>query len=324
MEYTHLTMSERFHIMFLRQCGRSPSAIARILGRHRSTISREIHKQQESYEAEKAHARARQIKCQRRRHKLDEGPLREHVIRHLLLRHSPDQIAGRLKSGRDGLELYVSHQSIYTFIYEQRKLGVDYSPYLRFGKRKHPRKVGGKPRHERIRDARSIDERPANADSKREFGHFELDSVCGPGYRGKRIGTAVESKTKYLIAFLVNNRKARTYNQACALAFQAYDRLPVKSFTVDNGMEFSKHKEMEEWLGTRVYFAHPHCAWERGLNENTNGLLRQFVPKQTDLSALAPEQLQAYVEEINNRPRKCLGYRTPAEAFALELVALRS
>lgn len=324
MEYLHITLSERYRIMICLQEGYKVSQIACQLGRHETSIRREIGRNEQPYDAQAAQERADQLKRAPKKRKLDPGPLQEEVDRRLRSFHSPEQIAGRLKIDYANRAFHVSHETIYQYIQRAAAEGTDYTPFLRMGIRKRRYGYRGKCKYKRIRNGRSIDERPASVEDREEFGHFESDSVRGSLRSSQSIATHLERKTRFLIAALLSDRSADTYNRQTCLAFAKNMPLDVKTLTVDNGMEFSKHCQMEEALNAQVFFAHPYHSWERGANENVNGLLRQFFPKRTDLSDATPRQLQEAVDLLNNRPRKCLGYRTPAEALQDEIRALRS
>lgn len=324
MEYGQLIISERHIIMIRLKDGRGIRGIALELGRSQSSLRREVARNAWPYDAEAAQKRADGLKRARRRRKLDPGPLRDEVDFRLRRFDSPEQIAGRLRIDFAGCAFRLSHETIYKFIEQAAEEGVDYTPFLRFGIRKCRYGYRGKSKYQRIRDGRSIEERPPAVETRLEFGHFESDTVKGKFTSPIGIATHLELKTRFLVAALLPDRSAATYNQKTRRAFARHLRMRVKTLTVDNGMEFSQHRQMEKALGARVYFAHPYRAWERGANENANGLLRQFFPKKTDLSRTTPRQLQDAVDNLNTRPRKCLGYRTPAEALQEEICALGS
>lgn len=292
--------------------------IARILHRPWSTVYRELKRNAAVYNAEKAQKRADKLKHARRWRKLDDPALFAFVDEGLRNYFSPEQISGRLQLTTP---FRISHETIYTFIWESLAAGVDYRPFLRLPKKK--RRYGYKRNNKRIRNQRWIDERPAAVEERVEFGHFECDTVRGKMSSGKGIATFTERKSRLLITALLPDRSADAFIKAAVQAFRRYKGLKIRSLTVDNGMEFAKHRELEKCLKTTVYFAHPYHSWERGTNENTNGLLRQFVPKGTDLTPLTPAQLRRYENYINIRPRKCLGYRSNQEVFNEELCALR-
>jgi IS30 family transposase len=217
----------------------------------------------------------------------------------------------------DGAEakLKVCHETIYQFIMEAAREGTDYAPYLRQSHRRHTYGWRGKKRFKRIRDYKRISERPSVVDERSRVGDWESDTVLCPQWEQPGIATHVERKTRYLVAAILESRKAQAYNKSTIEAFKKQPHLPVLTMTVDNGMEFSQFKEMEKALHANVYFANPYHSWERGQNENTNGLLRQFFPKRRDLVGVHPDEIDKVVALINDRPRKCLGYLTPSEAL---------
>jgi IS30 family transposase len=251
----------------------------------------------------------------RREKKLSHLPLREYVDQKLRSYWSPQQISGRLKLEGAEQRMQISHETIYQFIIGAAKEGIHYEGFLRQCHRRHTYGWRGKKRFKRIRDFKRITERPAVVAERSRVGDWESDTVRGPCCNQPGIATHVERKTRYLIAVKLESRKAEAYNQATIAAFQKQPNLPIFTMTVDNGMEFSQFKDMEKALHMNVYFAMPYHSWERGQNENTNGLLRQFFPKGLDLGGVHPAEIDEVVDQINNRPRKCLGYRTPREAM---------
>ena len=318
MEYGHLTLEERTVIMICMREGRGIAGAARWLGRAASTIRRELARNPHPYEAVAAQVRAADVSRWRRRRKLDDAGLRAEVDRRLRQDHSPRQIAHRLRL-ESGWQ--ISHGTVYGFIREQLRAGVKYGPHLRRGDPRGRRPPRGQSPHQRIREGRSIEERPVAARERREVGHIESDTLKGLFHSPCGLATHVDRKTRYLILARLPDRKAATYVLATQRAFARHG-LSAKTFTVDNGMEFSQHRQMEAALGGQVFFAHRYSPWERGLNENTNGLLRQYFPKGCNLARVTEEDLQRVECLLNNRPRECLGYRTPAEALQQELRAL--
>ena len=208
----------------------------------------------------------------------------------------------------------LSHTTIYRWIWADPQRGRQFRPFLRVAG-KPRRKPYGKPsRQGQILGKRSIDKRPAEANERQRLGDWEGDTVVGKGRRGFLL-TCVDRASRYLIARKVD---------ACAAApvadqlQRSLGRLPVDkrhSLILDNGRRFARPKALEKKLALPLYFAHPYHSWERGTNENTNGLLRQYLPKGTDLGAVTAGQLAGYTRQLNHRPRKCLGYRTPFEVF---------
>ena len=315
MEYGHLTLEERTVIMIYAREGQAPGEAARRLGRAVSTIRRELARNPTPYEAMAAHVRAAEVTRWRRRRKLDDEALRAEVDRRLRQDHSPREIAVRLKAES---AWSVSHGTLYRFIHEQLRRGVKYGPHLRRGDPRDRRPPRGKSQYRRIRDGRSLEERPAAANDRAEFGHFESDTMKGRFRSPCGLATHVDRKTRYLVLARLPDRTAATYIRETKRAFARHQLAP-KTFTVDNGMEFSMHRQMEQALGAQVYFAHRYSPWERGLNENTHGLLRQYFPKGSDFSKLTGKDIRRVEDLYNHRPRKCLGYRTPAEALQAEL-----
>lgn len=325
MGYGQLNMEEREVIMIRLDQGGSMRAIAKEVGRAPSTISREIRRNNpaQKYRAHRAQARA--LRCRhltRKPKKMDYAPLREYVDSKLREYWSPEQIAGRLKREAVEPRMRVSHETIYGFILEAAVQGVDYEKYLRQGHRRHTYGYRGKAKYHRIRGVKSIEERPAVVDRKRRVGDWEMDTLRGAAGSAAGLATHVERKTKYLVMAKVSSRKAAAYNRATARAFAQKPGLPLRTMTADRGMEFAEFEELERRLGARVYFAHSYHAWERGLNENTNGLLRQFFPKGCDFSKVSARQVCRVEQLVNDRPRKTLKYQTPVEALKAKSVAL--
>ena len=327
MNRKHLSMEEREVIMIQLHLGYSLRHIAAQLGRTPSTVSRELRRNGAAggYRAHRAHGQAMARRSRPRRERLmSNGRLRRYVDGKLRAYWSPEQISQRLKiDSPDDPSMRICYETIYRFILTEAGNGVDYGPYLRQGHRRNSYGWRGKSRFRRIRGRRRIEERPAEVEGRERLGDWESDSVRGCAKSPVGIATHVERSTRYLVAARLADRKADTYNQATIKAFGEQPLLPIHTMTVDNGMEFSKFSWLEKRLGTTLYFATPYHAWERGSNENTNGLLRQFFPKGTDFSGVHPRELQQAVRLLNNRPRKCLGYRTPAETMREQLVALR-
>ena len=182
----------------------------------------------------------------------------------------------------------------------------------RKGKSLKPKETRGK-----FNIGKSIKNRPKDIRKRESIGHWELDTVVSSRGKSKAcLSTFVERKSRYLIAQVMDNRKSTTFNLHCFKAFEHISNKLIKTFTVDRGKEFANYNEIENRLNIDVYFADPYSSWQRGTNENTNGLLREFYPKRFDFSTITQNELDVVVNIINNRPRKCLGYKTPAEVFA--------
>lgn len=320
MSYRHLTMNERNVIYTMQVQGRSLAEIARCLGRHRSTVSRECRQNVHSegrYFSGEAQARANsRRRAHLRRPKTGDRRLMTYVTERLMDDWSPEQIAGRL-SKRAPADLEgrsISHTTIYRWIWSDPERFRQFRPFLRIA-RKPRRKPYGKPsRQGQIAGKRSIEERPKEANARQRLGDWEGDTVVGKGRKGFLL-TCVDRASRFLISRKVDLCAAEPVAQKLR---QSLRRLPADkrhSLTLDNGREFARPTELARRLRLDVFFAHPYHSWERGTNENTNGLLRQYLPKGTDLAEVTPEQLHACVWQLNHRPRKCLDYQTPFEVF---------
>ena len=329
MPYTHLSPFERGNIELLLGSGWSLRQIARELGRSPSTLSRELARNRRPRGGYRAVA-AQQAYRQRRSRSVKPRKLwvnrrlRRHVEAKLREKWSPDQIAQRLhrQFPRDRT-MRISHETIYTFVYANKRAGGTLYEHLwqAHCTRRRRRHVRG--RRGLLPGRVCIEKRPQVVHSRRRTGDWEADLVVGR-QSGPAILTLVERKHGYLLARKVHDRRAYTVARAIQDAFRAVPKAFVKTITFDNGKEFAHFKILETQLDARTYFAHPYAAWERGTNENTNGLLRQYVPKKTDLHRLEPADLNAFAEALNNRPRNRLHYRTPAETFQKAIVALQT
>jgi len=320
MSYHHLTMEERNVIYRMRWQGYSDAEIARCLGRHRSTIGRECQRNanvEGRYDPGNAqtHAHGRR-RAHLRRPKTGHPRLMAYIAERLTDRWSPEQIAGRLSAHApadlEGLSL--SHTTIYRWIWSDPQRARQWRPFLRIA-RKPRRKPYGKPsRQGQILGKRSIEERPPEANERQRLGDWEGDTMVGTGRQGFLL-TCVDRASRYLIARKLHTCAAEPVARQLQ---QTIRRLPAEkrqSLTLDNGREFARPIELERKLGLPVFFAHPYHSWERGTNENTNGLLRQYLPKGTDLTQITPEQLRSCVHALNHRPRKCLDFQSPSEVF---------
>jgi IS30 family transposase len=309
----HLTLEEREVIAQWNASGKFQTAIAEELGRDKSTISRELrrNRSQTGYFPARAHATAQQRRRERPlARKMDQPELRRLVCDELKKKTPPVDIAGRTKLLFKDKKRQISHQSIYTWIDAQAALGKKWERFLKFkGKPKNKRKNDG-----RLPNATPIADRPQVAEERKRLGDFEGDTVHGPAGRGGLV-TLVDRKSRYTLVEKVPDLKADTVTEASVAALKSVPREKRKSVTFDNGKEFAGHEELARRAGVDVYFAYPHCPWQRGTNENTNGLLRQFFPKGTDLARVSSARLNQVQELLNHRPRRCLGYRTPHEVF---------
>lgn len=308
----HLTIQEREVISQMRYGRRKARGIARRLGRHRSTIYRELARNRDSrgYSAVRAQRRAEQRRRSRpRNRKMDRPKLRREVCQGLQSCWSPEQIAGRLCRRRHRPCGRISHQTIYDWIKKQTERRY-WESFLRFGgKRRKRRDLRGK-----IPRTVEVDRRPAAVNHRSRYGDWEGDTVVGPPRKSVLV-THVERKSGYLLAAKIEGRRSEAVNRASYRLFQSIPAQLRRTVTLDNGKEFAGYEDLSRWTGMAIYFTQPYAAWQRGTNENTNGLLRQYFPKGTDFDQVSDRQIRHVVNRINDRPRKRLKYRTPREVF---------
>ena len=312
MSYTHLSREERYQICFLRRLGQSISQIATELGRHRSSIARELARNtsRRGYRAAAADSKARTRQSLRRNAKQFTQPQWATVDALLHQDLAPEQIAGRLK-----LEggFAISHESIYQRILRDKKAGGELLSHLRCQKPRRKRYGSGRERRGTLSGRVCIEQRPAVVQAKSRIGDWEGDTVIGKGHKGA-IVTLAERKSRYTLAWQVDFKQSSLVGQAVIEMLRPH-KASCHTVTFDNGKEFADHAFIGQCLDADIYFAHPYRSWERGLNENTNGLLRQYFPKNTNLQTITQEEVNEALYKLNHRPRKCLGYRTPHEVF---------
>lgn len=305
----HLTLHERDRIAQLRFEGYSQQEVARAIGRCRSTVCRELHRNgsSDAYHAAEAQCRAQRRRSERPLVRKMDDPALNAAVRHGLGQEwSPEQIAGRLREQH--AEKRVSSQTIYTWIDDDECSGHWKSFLRRRGKRRCRRK---KP--ERSPSAR-IKNRPEVIEERMRFGDFEGDTILGPPGTGGLV-TLVDRKSRYTIMFKIQSKNARHVQAKLRGRLKELDDEHRRSITFDNGTEFARSALLEKYFGLSVYYAEPGCPYQRGTNENTNGLIRQYYPKGTDFRDVSHHQVREAAKSLNNRPRACLGFRTPAEVF---------
>lgn len=329
MPYTHLTSNERYVIAHLKVFKLSIREIARRIGRSASTVSREIRRNRGRlgwvYWYDSAQSRANLRKCRpRSQRRKSNSLLRELVISSLRHGLSPEIIAGRLKYEYPRqYAMRISPEGIYQWVFADARAGGDLYRFLtRHHKRRRKHRLGNR---RRLFEGRmSITERPLIVDRRSRFGDWESDTMEGAKSSGA-LATHVERKSRYLLAGKLDNKLSDTYAATTIKLFSAIPRSRIKTMTVDNGSEFAKFKQIEKATGASIYFADPHSPWQRGCNENTNGLLRRYFAKGCDFRLISDKLIKAVVEKLNHRPRKCLNYRTAHEVFFnIRTVALRS
>lgn len=324
MSYTHLSCEERYHIRELRIEGISYSDIARSLGRDKSTISRELKRNvsQRGWRPQKAHSLALERQKNSRNAKQVSESDWQSVADYIRLDCSPDQAIQRIALETDRPKI-MSHETVYKKIYADRDAGGHLIKYLRGQKPYRKRYASGQERRGVIKNRVSIDERPAIVNQKTRIGDWEGDTVIGKDHQGVFV-TLVDRCSRFTAACQLETRKADLVSLAIQRMLGSHPE-KCKTITFDNGKEFSDHEAIGLALGASIYFAHPYHSWERGVNENTNGLIRQYFPKKTNLREVTSEQVDLMVNKLNNRPRKCLGYRTPHEVFyGLDVQSLKA
>jgi IS30 family transposase len=315
MQYRQITSGERYAIAALRRRGLSLRAIARDLRRAPSTISREVRRNRSadgSYSAFKACHRSRGRRSRSRRNEHIRPETWEVVERYLRLDWSPEQVAGFLRA--EGL-LEISHETIYVHVWREKRAGGELWRHLRQAGKRRRKRYGAYDSRGRLAGKRPISERPAAVEGRRELGHWEIDTVMGTEHGRNSVVTLVERATGYAVLGKLARHCAADAT-ACCIALIERHRGRVLTITADNGTEFHSYAEIEAATGATFYFATPHHSWERGTNENTNGLLRQYLPKRTSLAHVTQTDCDAIAAKLNARPRKRLGYKTPEECYA--------
>jgi IS30 family transposase len=316
MGYGHLTIDEREIILKKRAQQASMQQIGDSLGRSKGTISRELSRNISSTQDYKPHLAQRYYQQRRgdskEPYRLEEDVfLRKYVEKKLTEYWSPEQISGRIRKDQG---IQISPLTIYSWIYRNRTEGGVFYRYLRQSHRRRRKRRDSQERRGQIPDRRMIDERPKVVNERKRIGDWEGDTVEGRKGSGF-IATHVERKSRYTVALKVEDKSADTVTKATLRRMKKLPPEKVKTMTFDNGKEFAGFKELERGLDMRSYFARPYHSWERGTNENTNGLLRQFFPKGMDFGTILQLDVDRALELLNNRPRKCLNYRTPTEVF---------
>jgi IS30 family transposase len=315
MKYRQITSGERYAIAALRKRKLSIREIAAELGRSPSTISREVRRNlssQRRYTPTKAdsYAVARRRRSRRNTHfSVDDWILVEHLV---TLDWSPEQVSGWLKL--HGI-LSISHETIYLRVWQDQRTGGELWRHMRQSSKKRRKRNGSHDSRGRLAGKRHISERPPEVETRQVEGHWEIDTIMGNDHGRHSALTVVERKTGYLqMGKLVHHCAAEA--TAKTIEIIGRQRESFKTITADNGTEFHSYKRIEEATGVPFYFATPHHSWERGTNENTNGLIRQYLPKRTSMAHITQADLEAIADKLNSRPRKRLGYRTPEECYA--------
>lgn len=313
-EYTHLSTTDRrrFHIFL--EMGLPVAEIAKRLSRHKSTLYRELHRNQEEgvyshgIAQEKTETRARE----KRPTKLEkDGVIRDYVIRSLEKGWSPEQISGRMKHQQ--LTFYACPETIYQFIYKAKNKGLYH--YLTYKKPKRRRRFARKKRLCRFGKIRLITQRPEDISTRKRFGHWEGDTIEFKGTKEKVVTTLVERKTRMVYLIKNNSKHSHGVMEKIKKKLESLPEKMCKTITFDQGSEFAAYRELEQQHERKVYYCEAHSPWQKGSNENMNGRLRRYLPRETDISKITQDDLDKLAAKMNRCPRKCLGYKTPQELF---------
>jgi IS30 family transposase len=310
--YKQLASEERYYIQIQRRNGDSFRQIAKSLGRHHSTIIREIQRNtgDRGYRNKQASKMAKQRHDDKNKATKLNTSIKEKIITYLQQDWSPEQISGRLKQEE---KTTVHHETIYRFLLADRKAGGQLYKQLRHQEKTYRKRYGHPNNRTGIPNRVDIDERPEAVNNREVFGHWEADTIIGKRHQGA-IATLDERVSKIRFAYPTNSKHADKVGKAIQSVLK-----PVKSWvhsiTYDNGKEFTTHEKTASLLECLSYFAKPYHSWERGQNENANGLLRQYFPKTMALIDIPYEKVRLAVHKLNSRPRKCLGFKTPYEVF---------
>ena len=318
--YTQLTQEQRYQIYALLKAGHKQSEIAELIKVHKSTISRELRRNRglKGYRPKQAH----QFALNRRNKAWFRIEASTWIVIESLIRQewSPKQVSDWLK---ENYGLQISHEWIYQYILMDKHAGGDLHCHLRCRKKRRKR-YGSYNRRGKIRNRVSIDQRPAIVDTRKRLGDWEVDTIIGKGHR-HAIVSLTERKSRITLLKKVERKTAQAVADA---VIELMKSLPVRTHTItaDNGQEFADHERIAKELNTDVYFAHPYSSWERATNENMNGLVRQYFPKKCNFTSITETEIKFVMERLNNRPKKCLGFKSPNQVFFNHspAVALRS
>ena len=314
-KYKQLGQAQRYQIEILNKAGKNQKEIAELLGVSPATICRELkrNKGKKGYRPRQAQIKA----VKRRREAAKALKMTDEVIlvieEKICLDWSPEQVSGWLKINQG---IFISHERIYQHIWEDKRHGGTLYTHLRQSNKKRKKQYGSKDKRGQIRNRISIDERPAIVAEKTRIGDWEIDTVIGQNHQGALV-TIVDRVSKFTLIKKVDSKHAEVVTEATISLLLPYlDK--TLTITADNGKEFAGHETMKEQLNADVYFAHPYHSWERGLNENTNGLIRQYFTKGSSFEIITNDEVEAVMNKLNHRPRKTLNFKTPHTVFFAE------
>ncbi|KEQ17063.1 IS30 family transposase [Endozoicomonas numazuensis] len=312
MAYTHLSLEERHYIELQLKEGVSQNKIAKALGRSQSSLSRELGRNtgQRGYRHKQAHGKAEERHKEKTKSIKLTDDIKQRIERDIREDWSPEQVVGRLE--QEGV-IKLHHETVYQFILEDKKTGGTLYKHLRHQGKTYRKRYGSAHNRTGIPNRVGIEHRPEIANDRKRVGDWEADTIIGKNHKGAVV-TMDERKTKLRLAVPLPGKKAKAVKQAMVSSLKPLKKF-VKTITYDNGREFVEHEEVAKALSCDSYFAVPYHSWERGQNENANGLLRQYFPKSMELDNVTDKEVIIAVDKLNGRPRKCLGYKTPYEAF---------
>jgi IS30 family transposase len=311
MRYKHLTQEERYHIYEGRTISKSLRKIAKDLKRDASTLSREIrrNKGERGYRPDQAH----RLACERKSRCVNGREIDQQVWDAVQLclkeKWNPEQIAGRFKLLSIGR---ISHEAIYQWLLQDKKMGGTLYQNLRCQKKRRKR-YGSRDRRGQIIGRISINERPLIVNQRSRLGDWEADTIIGATHQ-QAIISIVERATQLVLLKKIAQKRSDIVKDGLIELMEPYENA-VHTLTCDNGKEFAKHSDITKKIGTKVYFADPYSSWQRGLNEQINGLVRQYFPKRKNFSTITQQDVFNVAQKLNSRPRKLLGYKTPQEMF---------
>jgi len=317
MKYRQLTLEKRYQVSALIKAGLNQKEVALEVGVHPSTISRELRRNRDvvrGYNAELAQIKSTKVEMQKTKRFSLTKPIEKYIRAKLKQDWSPEQISGRMRLDTG---MSVVHETIYRYIYTNKKNGGKLYTYLRHKNKKYHHRSNDYRSRGTIIDRVMIGKRPKIVEKKSRIGDWEIDTVVGKDHKGFLV-TVVDRKSKFVIIKNVPTKEASVVTEA--LIEMIY---PIKdithTITSDNGKEFAYHKQVSVALDTDFYFANPYHSWERGLNEHTNGLIRQYLPKKSEFLKVSKDEINMIQNRLNHRPRKILNYKTPYEVFFSEM-----
>lgn len=316
-KYKQLTLGLRYQIFAYKQENYSLSKIAELIGVNKSTVSRELHRNSKNghYSPEFAQIQSVSRDKFKQRYKKLTNKLKLKIGKMLKKSWSPEQLSGRLK--RD-TKVSISHETIYRYIYQNQSTGGRLYKYLRHQNKKYTKRSNEYKTRGQIKNRVNIDKRAKIVEAKKRFGDFEVDTIIGKDHKGA-IVTLVDRKSKYTLMQIVKSKHADVVTEAIVDLLQPIKHL-VHTITADNGKEFSYHEQVAKTLNIKFYFCDPYSSWQRGLNEHTNGLIREYIPKKSKFDNVNTTQIVTIQNILNERPRKSLKFLTPNEVFFKEFL----